>query len=37
MSFAYGDSDGATSMGTLGETAEIGFAVPPVELDGWAA
>src|SRR5215203_5218026 len=37
MSRAYGDADGGTSIGTLGETAEMGVAVPPVDRAGWAA
>src|SRR3954447_12910576 len=37
MSSAVFGGLGGSSMGTLGETAEIGFAVPPVELDGSAA
>src|SRR3954447_7786720 len=37
MSGAYGDGEGEMSIGTLGETADMGVAVPPVYCAGWAA
>jgi hypothetical protein len=36
MSGAYGDRDGVSSIGTLGDTPTIGVARAPCEGVGWA-